>query len=299
MDGKAWIAFLAVAILLTASLFPAAGSQQHRIDARNNESDTTRREDAEMIDVTLQICTLDGVEDITKRVPADVAEELASLVVNAREALQTAHNPSAPSEVRTRAHQEIDAFLNTMEEYGFLGEHSPNAVEELLTEGYLLRRGRERHPASILSRFESNEWHENVMCFFTAWGEIVNMFPYNCPVLALRALLMHLFSEMNWGRMVTITYLLGEAVRKTLDLSPFPTTFGHWTIQPYGLFWPTDQHGGMIVQGLNGGTTIQLNKTEAIQATTVGFTGIIISFGITVVFRTAIGFCPYIAYQVA
>jgi len=288
MNGKMGFAVAAVAILMAASMVPVVGSQ-HWVDIEKNRENEQRqpsiagaatKSDAEMVEVPVQIHTLDGVKKITRELPIGEVRALSSLFNQTRRAVQTLQASQASSIQKQRAHEVIDTFLRTLKERGLLGDVSVAKMKSLITGGY--RTAQKDEAGRPLTRmahlFEQNRWRMGATCFFHAWGTVGGLFPHNFPLFIAmnivgpdRPLIQNAFLLLSVG----------------LGLTPCPTTIGYWRIRRAGMFNPS---GGIEVRGLGGGGSIELNGGESIEAITVGFTGII---GL----HNAIGFCPFIAYK--
>ncbi len=287
MDGKAAVALVAVFVLLAAPLLPVAGMPRHRhtgeLAATSQAEPAT--ETAGMVDVPVRVFTPAGVKTTSRSVSADVADRLISHFGKAKNALRTLHTPTASAGARSKAHDVVDTFLQALKDHELLGGLTVEAAKKLLAGGYPGQRdGMDRRLASLGGLLGAGERHHNAMCFYAAWGGVVGVFPYNYPVLALRTMLLDRLSGTLWN----VVYYVSLAVLVIMDLNPCPTTVGRWTIRPWGVL----RSGGIHVRGMRGEHTIRLQQAEAVEATTLGFTGI------NLMYRFTIGFCPYIAYRV-
>jgi len=163
---------------------------------------------------------------------------------------------------------------------GLLGGMSIKEAKELITGKYFMknRNSMEMQRINAMAKFfQQNEWEVNAMCYFNAWGGVVDIFPWNIFLYILFNLLPDFW---------LVDFIILLVVFP--DLIPHLTTLGYWDISRYGIFAPS---GGIYIRGLLGEERIDLEGTETIKAITLGFTGI------NIFLTFAIGFCPFIAYK--
>ncbi len=284
-------AVAAIVILMAASVVPVVGSQQKALTEQGDGPPVAGGEtytDTKMVEVPVEIHTLDGIREITRELPVETVKTLYSTLNQTRKAVQTLHMVQASAEGKREAHHIIDTFLRKLKENGLLGDTSVSRVKSLITGGYRKAHdhARGQRLPGMAHLFEQNGWRTKAMCYLHAWGGIGATFPVKVPILALTDLLHNLFPDA-W-RIPII--LLGILV--TVDLIPCPTTIGHWNIGRSLNPGPAPGAGGIEVRGFGGGGQhIELDGRETIEAITFGFTGIIFCL------VPAIGFCPFVAYK--
>ncbi len=281
MDGKMEFAVATAVILVATSVVPVVGSQQNaKTEGKTGQAAVAGETQCKMVDVPVQIHTLDGVRATTRELPAETAKELYSMLNQTQRAVQTLQMAEASAEEKREAHHIIDTFLHKLKRHDLLGDVSVAKIKSLITGGYRKAQNDEaaRQLTWMAHLFQQNRWRMGATCYFHAWGTVGGLFPYNFPLFIAmnivgpdRPLIQNVFLLLSVG----------------LGLTPCPTTIGYWRIRRAGMFNPS---GGIEVRGLGGGGSIELNGEESIEAITVGFTGII---GL----HNAIGFCPFIAYR--
>ena len=215
-------------------------------------------------EVTIGICTPNGVESLAKELPFDVIERLSVL----------------------QSQDDIDGLLDALEELDLLGEFSIKEVREFITKKHLeaskLIEKIEGVQIPLLSSIDDSI--SNAFCSFVTDGSGWGIFPYNfIPIF-----LWYLLFSLRLGTVfeILINYLLYFPTL-LVDSIPHFTTIGFWKIDPWR-FW-RDGRSAVHTKGIFGENNIDRGKT--IYAFTIGFTGIIISlrFG-AVLRRSAYGF---------
>lgn len=219
-------------------------------------------------EVTVEICTPNGVESLTKELPFDVIERLSVL----------------------QSQDDVDGLLDALEGLGLVGEFSIKEVREFIAKKHLedskLTEKIEGVQIPFLNPIDDRI--TNAFCSFVTDGSGWGIFPYNfIPIF-----LWYLLFSLRLGTVfeILINYLLYFPTL-LVDSIPHFTTIGFWKIEPWR-FAGRGGHSSVSTKGIFGESSIERGKT--IYAFTIGFTGIIISlrFG-AVLRRSAYGFALF------
>jgi len=229
------------------------------------------------VKIPVKIYTLHGVKEIKKKLPINEVIKLMHMASETKEAMKILLNEKASFMERVKANAIVDSFLYEMKRNGLLGNMSIKEVKELITGKYLLeeRNGIEMQKRNAIARsLQQNGWEVNVMCYFMAFGTIMDIFPWNF--------------FLWWLSLHNPTIISGIAffLIVLFDMIPHTTIIGYWSIKRMGV--GTEAY--VYTLGLLGEKSITTEESIGINVITFGFTGIVIPFFINI----AIGFCPLV-----
>ena len=268
--NKTAFAFIAITIILLTSFIPVA-----------ENASAKEAEETKTIEVPVKIYTPYGVKEIRKELPVNEARKLMHMADKTKDAIATLLSKNAPFIEKVKANAIIDSFLYELKKNGLLGDISIKEARELITGKYLQkqRNSIEMQKINVIARFLQQRWEVNVMCYFMAFGSIMDIFPWNF--------------FLWWLSLHNPTIISGIAffLIVLFDLIPHTTTIGYWNIKRMGV--GTEAH--VYTFGLLGERSITTEGGESvgINAITLGFTGIVISFFINI----AIGFCSFVTMK--
>ena len=257
--NKTTFTIIAITILLLASFIPVA---------ENVTAEEAK--EAKTIEVPVKIYTLQGVKEIRKELPINEAMKLQKMANKAKEAMEILHSKNASFMERIRANEIIDSLLYELKKNGLLGNLTIKEAKELITGKYLQKQKNSmeaRKIMFILKLLNQNGWQVNAMCYFTAFGAITDIFPWNL-IPSLLA-----FIDYSSELISIIIALLILFPILLLDCIPHPTTVGYWIVRPAGMPY---KHAIVDTIGLFGKKTTGEFKEGKVIAFTIGFTGVVI-----------------------
>ena len=256
--NKTTFTFIAITILLLASFIPVA------------ENAVAREEKIKAVSFRVEIYTMHGVKRIEKKVSLDKAMKLMHIANETGKAIAVLHSKNASFMERAKANAIINSFLYEMKRNELLGEMSIEEAKELITGKYLQKQKNSmeaRKIMFILKLLNQNGWQVNALCYFSAFGAITDIFPWNL-IPSLLA-----FIDYSSELISIIIALLILFPILLLDCIPHPTTVGYWIVRPAGMPY---KHAIVDTIGLFGKKTTGEFKEGKVIAFTIGFTGVVI-----------------------